>query len=177
MDLSPMTFIDRLHLFFRPRITLLWYVLLAASWIPFFFTDIEWKPLSEVKLEDDMGAFLTMQLLCGLFLVLLIRLHRKRMDFLQKARLTWGKAKVSAETLSYVRGFQKAYRLQGAYPVNGKSYPILTGLVTHVDFEREYEFPVIYDPQHPERAKVLTELPKSIANKLIQANDVKHSTN
>ena len=98
------------------------------------------------------------------------------MSFLRRARLTWGKATSDAATLSYVRGFQKAHRLQGAYTVNGKPYPILTGLVTEVDFDQIYEFPVIYDPQHPEKGKVLTELPKSIANKLIQANLQKGST-
>ena len=170
MDISTLTFIDKLHLFLRPRITIIWYILLAAAWIPFFFTDIEWKPLLEVRLDDDMGAFLTMQAISWLYFFLLLWLHCRRISRLRGAQLTRGKAKPNPEAMAFVRGLQKAYRMNGVYTIDGRHYPIISGLVTQVDFDKVYEFPVMYDPRQPEKGRVLTELPRGIADKLADAN-------
>lgn len=170
MDITPLTSGDKAHLFFRPRITLIWYVLLAVTWIPFFFTDIEWKPLSEVKIEDDLAALLITQLVSWSFLFLLLTLHRKRMNFMRKAHVAWGKAKPLPDSMRYVRGFQKAYRMKGVYLAGELYYPITTSLITQVDFDQEYDFPVMYDPENPRKVKPFFELPKKISKKLMVAN-------
>ena len=77
----------------------------------------------------------------------------------------------------FVRAFRKAYRINFSFAIEGTRYNFTSGLITEVDFGKEYEFPVMYDPLEPTHFKMITELPKSIAKNLCLANGLSYQEN
>ncbi|MBT28902.1 MAG: hypothetical protein CMO01_04500 [Thalassobius sp.] len=167
MNLSALNLFDKLYLFFNTRKTIIWLILLAATWIPFFATDIEWKAISDLSINDDLSAFLIMLFISFLFFIYMIYAYQKKMNFYKNAKITWAKAKIDENTMSYVSGFSKAYRLIGYYKVGNNNYSITTSLVKDLELGKEHEFPVIYHPTNPEKAILLAMLPSFIVNKVV----------
>lgn len=174
MDISQISLINKIQLFLQNRWTLLWYAILAATFIPFFATDIEWKPLSELKLEDDAAAFLIMLLLSMVVFGMLLWSLQRKLSFYRRAKLTLGKGYADPNSLQMVRGFAKAYRVCFPCVIEGVEYQFTSGLITQVDFDKEYQFALMYDPLDPTHFKIISELPKSVSQNICNANGLSY---